>query len=67
MGTSDLDVLLRWESSGGTWRLDSRSGDPVARVTVTLCRCDGGEEVDRLVSDAPDLIAYVEDHAEDGV
>jgi hypothetical protein len=65
METSDLDVLLRWETAGGTWRLDDRRGDPATTVTVTLCRCDGGEELERIVSDAPDLIAYVEAHADD--
>ena len=62
MDTRDLDLLRRWEDAGGTWRLDHRRGDT---MTITLCRCDGGEEVDRLVSDAPELIAYVEAHEDD--
>ena len=57
METSDLFRLQRWETAGGTWRLDGRRGDT---VTITLCRCDGGEEVDRFVSTDPELITYVE-------
>ena len=52
----DLARLLRWEDAGGTWQLAGRRTD---EVTVALCRCDGGEEVDRLVSADPDLIRYV--------
>jgi hypothetical protein len=55
--TSDLETLLRWETAGGTWRLGTRRGDT---LTIALCRCDGGEEVDRLVSADPSLRAYVE-------
>jgi hypothetical protein len=29
------------------------------QVTVALCRCDGGEEVGRLVSGDPDLLALL--------
>ncbi len=55
---SDLDRLLRWENAGGTWQvLARRSGT----LTVALCRCDGGEEVGRLVSDDDDLRAHVGD------
>ena len=28
-------------------------------VTVALCRCDGGEEVDRFSSDDPELLSYL--------
>lgn len=63
METSDLSRLQRWETAGGTWRLDGRRGDI---LTITLCRCDGGEEVDRLVSAEPELIEYVEDATVDG-
>lgn len=51
-----LNQLLRWELSGATWQLERvREGTAV----VALCRCDGGEEVDRLISDDPDFVAYV--------
>lgn len=54
-------ILRRWEDAGGVWRVATRQGD---RVTVALCRCDGGEEADRLTSADPDLLAYVERHRE---
>jgi hypothetical protein len=45
-GNPDLvPILTRWQDAGGIWRVVARSGD---EVTVALCRCDGGEEVDRL-------------------
>jgi hypothetical protein len=57
METRDLEKLRRWEDAGGTWRLDTRREDT---LTIALCRCDGGEEVDRLVSAELALVAYVE-------
>jgi hypothetical protein len=51
-----VEVLLRWEHFGGTWRVTSRSG---SRITVSLCRCDSGEEVDRVISDDPALAAWL--------
>lgn len=53
---SDLDRLVRWEDSGGTWQVRARTA---TTVTVALCRCDGGEEMDRLVSTEPGLRAHV--------
>ena len=54
--SSPLADVLRWEESGGTWR---SSTTPDGTVTVTLCRCDGGEVVDRIVSDDTALASYV--------
>jgi hypothetical protein len=51
-----LGELLRWEESGGTWSsVTGRDG----AVTVSLCRCDGGEEVDRITSADRELAVYV--------
>ncbi|KAA1423716.1 hypothetical protein FE697_009075 [Mumia zhuanghuii] len=51
---SDLrDDLERWERAGGTWRVVARTS---ARATVALCRCDGGEEVERLMSADPAVL-----------
>nr|WP_236567801.1 MULTISPECIES: hypothetical protein [unclassified Nocardiopsis] len=50
-------VLRRWEEHGAVWRVVERSP---GRVTVALCRCDGGEEVERLVSGDPRLLAFVD-------
>ena len=52
----DLETLRRWESAGGSWYVARSTEDLVA---VSLCRCDGGEEVERLVSRDPALVRYV--------
>ena len=63
MGT-DLDTLRRWEDAGGTWLVLGRG--PGA-VELSLRRCDGGEEAQRLESGDADLLAYVgERSANDG-
>jgi len=50
--------LQRWQDSGAVWEVISRRG---RGVTVTLLRCDGGEEVDRFTSDEPRLLAFIGD------
>jgi hypothetical protein len=60
METSDLDRLRRWENAGGTWQLAGRTA---TSVTIALCRCDGGEEVERLVSGERELLAYLDAQA----
>ncbi len=52
-----LEQLQRWEESGGTWALLSRSGD---RAVVALMRCDGGEIADRLESGDPALLDFLD-------
>ena len=54
--TSDLAALHRWELAGGAWYVASSTDDV---VTISLCRCDGGEEVERLLSRDSTLRAYV--------
>jgi hypothetical protein len=54
--TPDLEALQRWESAGGSWYVVGSTADA---ATLSLCRCDGGEEVERLVSQDPALLAYV--------
>ena len=51
-----VGVLQRWEQFGGTWRVVSAPGAP---IVVSMARCDGGEEVDRLTSDDPALVAWL--------
>ena len=48
--------LQRWESFGAHWVVLDDDG---ARVTVSLCRCDGGEEVERLTSDDASVRAFL--------
>lgn len=50
-----LDELARWEGFGGTWAL--RELDAEGAV-VSLCRCDGGEEVSRIVSADPAFLRW---------
>jgi hypothetical protein len=54
--TDPVEVLTRWELSGGAWSVVSRTRE---RVVVALLRCDGGEEVDRFVSARSDLLAFL--------
>lgn len=51
-----VSVLVRWEEHGAPWRVVARSS---TEVTVALYTCDGGEEVDRIVSGDPALLDYV--------
>ena len=55
--SSDLEALRRWEAAGGAWYV---TGTDATSATISLRRCDGGEEVDRLVSREPALLEYVE-------
>ena len=53
-----VEVLRRWEDFGAVWEVIARTPE---QVTVSLRRCDAGEEVSRLVSDDPALRAYVDE------
>lgn len=53
-----VEALKRWAEFGGVWRVVDRRPD---EVTVSLCRCDGGEEVQRFCSRDASLIAYLAD------
>jgi hypothetical protein len=53
-------VLQRWTDAGAIWRVIARRRDS---VTVSLCTCDGGEEVDRFTSANPDLLRFVDVHS----
>lgn len=46
------DVLSRWESSGGHWRVLSRSD---TSLVLGLFSCDGGEEMHRLTAASAEL------------
>lgn len=51
-----VETLRRWEESGAIWRVVAST---TSCLTISLLTCDGGEEVDRLVSGDPELAAYV--------
>jgi hypothetical protein len=53
-----VDVLRRWEAAGALWRVVRRSP---GHVEVALLTCDAGEEMDRLTSEDPEVLAYVGD------
>jgi hypothetical protein len=54
--TDPVAALRRWEDFGAVWRVTARTA---TTVTVSLCRCDDGEEVERFTSDDPGLLAYL--------
>lgn len=59
MSGTDSDavgVLRRWETFGATWRVLDQDE---SSATVAMCRCDGGGEVDRLVSSDPAVLEYL--------
>ncbi|MTB87354.1 hypothetical protein H9L21_06670 [Aeromicrobium senzhongii] len=55
-----LERLDRWTAHGGTCRLVEQSS---GRAEVVLCRCDGGEEVERFTTCDPTVMAWVRDHS----
>jgi hypothetical protein len=52
-----VETLRRWEEFGGVWRVAHRDG---SLVTLSLCRCDGGEEVERLSVEDPALLDWLD-------
>lgn len=56
--SAEIVTLQRWESSGAVWQVVGRTADS---VTVALLTCDGGQEVERLTSGNPELLAYLAD------
>lgn len=61
-GDDPLALLRRWEHSGATWELLARTP---SHVTLSLRRCDGGEEAQRLTSGDARLRAYVDSRVSD--
>jgi hypothetical protein len=51
-----IEVLERWQSFGATWRVVARAE---RSVTLSLCRCDGGEEVQRVTSTNSELLEWL--------
>ncbi|QRY60835.1 hypothetical protein JVX90_10180 [Gordonia sp. PDNC005] len=54
MPADDLERLQRWEDAGAQWAVEALRSDS---VTISLLRCDGGEEVDRFTSTDPRVLA----------
>jgi hypothetical protein len=55
-GSDPVDRLRRWQEFGAHWAVLDDDG---SQVTVALCRCDGGEEVERLTSRDPALRTFL--------
>lgn len=53
---SPVAVLRRWQEAGALWRVVSCTPSGIA---IALLTCDGCEEVQRLESDDPELLAFV--------
>jgi hypothetical protein len=58
---SVVERLERWQEFGGVWRVLARTPD---RVTISFCRCDDGEEVDRVTFRAPQLLHWLGDRTD---
>ena len=56
MDDNVIESLIRWTESGAIWRVTSRTA---TAVTISMCTCDGGEEVQRLQSDDPAVLAWL--------
>jgi hypothetical protein len=52
MSEDPVDVLRRWETAGGLWRVLARSD---TSVVVGMFSCDGGEEMHRLTGPSAEL------------
>ncbi len=59
--SDDLERLRRWAGSGGLVRI---LGDAGGRLSVGLLTCDGGEEMERVVTADPEVRRWCAEHAE---
>lgn len=59
---SDAARLTRWTAAGGGWRVIARTS---ASLTVALLTCDGGEEMERIVSSDSDFAALLDTWSRD--
>lgn len=58
MDENVIESLIRWTDSGAVWRVTSRTA---SAVTISMCTCGGGEEVQRLQSADPAVLAWLGD------
>jgi hypothetical protein len=59
--TDELARLQRWVDAGAQVRILARRGE---RLTLALLTCDGGEEMERLVTADPEVARWCAEHAE---
>jgi hypothetical protein len=55
----EIERLTRWAAHGGTCQLVELDA---GRADVVLCRCDGGEEVERFTTLDPAVMAWVREN-----
>jgi hypothetical protein len=58
--TATIEQLEEWAEQGAVWRAIEVSDE---RAVIDLCSCTG-EPMERVQSDAPELIDYVRSHAD---
>lgn len=56
--TNAVETLSRWTDTGAMWRVLDRT--PTS-ITVSMRRCDGDEEMERLTTTDPELLAWIGD------
>lgn len=56
-----IEDLESWTLNGATWRIWEVTDE---HAVIDLCSCTG-EAMDRVESDAPELIEYVRAHRDD--
>ncbi|MFC3241134.1 hypothetical protein ACFOJ6_00675 [Gordonia humi] len=54
MTTDDLERITRWEDAGAVWEAAALRPES---ATISLMRCDAGEEVERFVTTDPRVLA----------
>ncbi len=59
--TDELVRLQRWVDSGAQVRILARRGE---RLTLGLLTCDGGEEMERLVTADPEVVRWCAENVE---
>ncbi|MFJ6095387.1 hypothetical protein [Williamsia muralis] len=64
MDENVIESLIRWTDSGAIWRVTSRTA---TAVTISMCTCDGGEEVQRLQSADPAVLTWLGERRSSGV
>jgi hypothetical protein len=60
---SPIDHLRRWEEFGAVWQVVARD---MGSATISMCRCDGGEEVERLTATDAEFLAWLGDRTHSG-
>ncbi|HEY7856969.1 MAG TPA: hypothetical protein VIC82_00590 [Candidatus Nanopelagicales bacterium] len=58
-----LQVLRRWEDSGAIWRVVRRTPDT---LEIALLTCTAREEMGRITTSDPEVLAFVGDRTENG-